>query len=616
MPQTPRALMALSLGLIVSACAPFGPAAISPPGAMAPTVAAQAKGSLTVPVRLPALDARAVQFEYNKGYVNTLEVVLVDSLGVHQSFLVCRNPGSTGSPGGETAVVFQNVAPGQVTVTVRTTYKRFVGPGCRLVPDADSPVRFWLDGGEQVVVPVAGDADQPVLVFRSQDLVESGSPGPAPISLLAFHETNDGQSELSDVSSVVGGYGVGAATGSVSPGVSATVSIQVAPVPRFDASVLNMPARQADAGLSISFKALNLQPGDQVVVVRGDPPDTASDFFDLTQKGTYDVYPLKINGTTATFTPTRATGGQESYYYLSRGEMLSYLGGTATDNRLARINVHPGDVSSTTSTVRFGSDDQVVPLPLAPGETDTLYIVLRDKWGNAITDADFGVRRTYRYDWSAAVEPPADAPDHAAYLPGQTIGTVTAPSWDANLKLWTAAFTQGTVAPAFETKEASYSLTPTTNGKITGLDWIFDPVGTVTTGPQAYTLGVEPDPHYPDATVQPLWVSLHAGAGTDSVPIASASVELQSEGATLSIGASGDYGSFLPATMLKLGLASGSLLSTDDDGTSFTSVPGKRAIGDCDKVVFRIFQRLPGTNPSLITVLTAGRDPGTYRWRL
>lgn len=598
------ALLALCLGLL-GACAgrPAGPV-----GPAMPHVQPARPGELVVPLQLPRLGERSPQFAYQNGYINTLEVLVVDSLGRHQAFLVCRNPEAAGMPGGKVDLIFQDVAPGTAWVTVRTTFKPFIGKGLRLEPVSTSS--FALDGGATQVLPVKGDLGKSVLVFKSSDL---GGTATAP-SVLAFYQNNNGSSELNDTTSVSAGYGVGAATGSVVPGNTSTVSITVAQPPSFGSSVLKT-TRQVDAGGAVSILADNVRPGDRVVVVRAGDPAATSDFLDLTKTDGYDYYPLTDNlDGTVTFNPTRATDGAAVQYYLARGEMVSLIGGSGSDVDLAKVQVHPAAVSQSNSSVRIGSDDGTSPYGRRANETDTVRITLKDAYGNLITDSDFGARAMEGYTWHAAVEPNTVALNNGtnpvALVPGATLGTVTTPSYDAGTGTWVATFAQGATAPTTRGASASFALAATDS--IEAASFLYDPSNV---GDTVYTLGVE---DYP-GVARRLALSLYRGGAVDGAKfVASASyipaAAAPAAGATISIGLNP-----VPITaptglpmILRVATQANSDLTTADHGTRITPTLGARTANDTDRAVFRIYRLNPGDGSLTARGVLAS---GYYTWK-
>lgn len=603
------ALLATSLGLL-AACAsrPAGPLGVQPTRVEQPA----APGSLVVPVVLPKLGERAAQYAYQNGYINAVEVMAVDSLGRHQSFLVCRNPEAVGMPGGQVNLLFQDVAPGTAWITVRTTFKQFIGVGKRLEPVDGEPATFALDGTDTHITAAIGDVASNVLVFKGSDL---GGTASAP-SVLSFYENNNGGSELSDTSDTFAGYGVGAATGSVIPGNTTTLPITVSQPPSFGAAVLNT-TRQVDAGNPLTLAASNVRQGDRVVVVRANAPTATSDFLDLTKVDSYDFYPITDNSDgTITFTPTRSTEGADAKYYLARGEMVSLLGGAGSVD-LHKVNVHPGAVSQPNCSIVIGSDDGISAYPRRAGETDTLRITLRDAYNNLITGGDFGARQMEGYVWRAAMEPyttslnnnSVNAPNPLAYLPGSTIGTLTVPTYDAGTKTWVSTMTQGATAPTTRGASASFAVAANTN--VDSCTYLYDPSGTADT---VYTLGVE---DYPP-TARRLSVSLYRGGALDADKfIASASylpaAVAPAAGATISFGVSPVLINTPPGLplLLRIGTKPNTDLSTDDNGTRITPTLGARTANDSDRAVFRIFkQNVDGTLSQRGTL-----SAGPYSWK-
>lgn len=592
--------LALSVGILALAACASHPSSMLPPE----SVQARHPGALAVPVRLPALGARSVQYTYNNGYINALEVMVVDSLGNHQAFVICRNPSSVGSPGGLVNVLFQNVAPGTAWITVRTTYKQLVGPGLMLAPTSPTSATFTLNGGPNAVTAVQGDLTSSVLVFKSTDL--GGTPS-AP-SVLSFYQ-NNGASELNDTTSTNGGYGVGAATGSVVPGNTATVSIAVSQPGAFASSLLGT-TRQIDAGNPVTIPVSNLYPGDRVVVVRAGAPSPTSDFLDLT-KTTDDFYPITDNGDgTGTFTPTRSTAGAAVAYYLSRGETLSLVGATPPSVSLAQLNVHPSVVSPPNCTTRIGSDDGLSTLARSAGATDTVYLTLRDRFNNLITSSDFGARTMAGFAWRPTVEPSFTALNNGtnpvAFVPGLTVGTVTTPVYDPVSQTWQSTFTQGATPATATGATASFSVGAATN--VTSASYLYDPSNV--TGTATYVLGVGNDPTITNSP-QRLWVSLYRTSVAGANFIASTSYQplvTVAAGATLSLTPSAPSG---PAMMLRLTTKANTDLAAADNGTTLSPTVGTRSAGDTDRATFRIYQPVPGGALALKASLVGG----TYSWQ-
>lgn len=592
--------VALALGVSV-ACAPK--AMLSPVSPPVPAAAGEQSvkvGAVSVPLHFPA---RSTQFAYQSGYINAIEVMLVDSLGQHQAYLVCRNLAQVGSQGGTVNLLFQHVALGTAWVTVRTTTKQFIGSSGRLTPVSGLPSTFTLDGGPTTKVAVLGDVGSAVVVFNSHDL---GGTAMNP-SVLSYYSSNDGASELNDTSATLAGYGVGAASGSVTANSTTPINIFVTQPPRFGSP---MYSRQVDAGGAITFAASDVVAGDRAVVVRSGNPSATSDFLDLSKTQNVDFYPLTSNGDgTYTFTPTRATGGSVNFY-LARGEAVSLLGGSSSNVSLAQVNVHPAAIHPASCSVRIGSDDGTSTFARSVGQTDMLYLTLKDRYGNLVTDSHFGARAMEGFVWYPTMEPLTSSLNNGvnpqAFIPGATLGSLSTPTYNAGDGTWRSTFTQGTLTPS----SASASFTVSANTNISGVNYLYDPSNLTATG--SYILGVMADPTIV-STPQRLWLSLYRGTAINTGTFV-ASVSYSPSAAPAAAGATVSITPTTPSgypLILKLNINPSSDLAVADNGTKITVLYGARTVGDSDRALFRLYKQ--NSDGSLL--LQGSIQGGLYSWK-
>jgi hypothetical protein len=631
------ALTAASLCVVV-ACAPrLGVVPTSSPvGSQAVKTMVGQPGSLVVPVQFPAAHGRKVQYAYNNGFINAIEVTVADSLGRHLSYMVLRNPGAVGQPGQQVPVLFQNVAPGVATVTVRTSFVQLIGANQRLRPVAGSPSQFTdSNNGNQTVTAVVGDITQPVLVFSSTDL---GATATSPTQL-SFYNSNNSQvtspstnnsSELNDTTTTLGGYGVGAATGSVAANNTSTVSITVGQMPAFASSVIGT-TRQIDAGTQVEIpltSTASFQAGDQILVARGSNIQTTSDFVDITKTNQYDLYPAQIavDGTVAiTFTPTRSTWSPSNpfnqsgavNYYLCRGEAVSLIGGTASGAgpgqgvNLCMLWVHPAALSVANSSVTTGADDGGLTnsFARAANQTDTINITLKDSFGNLVTGPDFGTRQMDSYVWRPMMQQQTTAlnlannSNNVVWVPGSTIGTLTTPSYNAGTGTFQSTFTQGGAAAT--QRGASASAMPNVGGtNIASASFIYDPGNTG--GATFYTIAVAQDPTFP-TNPNRIWWTLNRNGSTF---LASGSY-LTAAAAPAVINLTPSNPTGIPQVVrMYPNTVGGADFAINDNGLRFNVTPGARTVLDQDVARFRIYRQGADGTLSSVGVLSSGN----YTW--
>lgn len=318
--------------MLVASCAPL-PFTAGDAGKPAVSAAAKTPGEVTVPLNLPAMGDRSVQYLYDSMFINTVEVTLTDSWGNEQEFYVLRNPGASGASGGQANLTFRNVMPGEFVVTVRTSHKRLLGNTSEgqvisYDPDADAYYYHYsansLFNPYEQAVTVSGSPTSPVIVLQRGEVSSSTIQGlvfPAP--------------DLWDASDVKRAYGVGGATGVLQPGATAPISVQVGQMPRFAGAVA---PQTVDAGQDVTLEVADgahVQAGDKVVISSSSFPAQTS-MINLSSPN-LEVLPLTKNEDEISFTPQKPVNN--GYVYLVRGESISMIGVSGTNP--PRVTVNP-----------------------------------------------------------------------------------------------------------------------------------------------------------------------------------------------------------------------------------------------------------------------------------
>lgn len=555
-------------------------------------------GHITVPLVMPALgDERGVQYAYGNSYINTVEVRLRDSLG-HQSVqYVVRNAYLAGSKaGGTVPVTFYNVLPGVFTLTVRTSHERLLsdaGPvkydGLRDVYFLDGDGDDAFDPSETEIKVLSGSKAANFLVFAPDDL---DSDDVVPWSL------------RSDASTTPAGFGLGAATQSINPGSTTTVTVNVRQAPRW-ADSLWSTTREVTAGEVVSLPVgdtASIQANDQISL--SDPAGFAL------AKGIADVGSASLHvyaqtqavdtvAATVSFRPTRATVGAVDAapspwrLWFARGQAFSEVGYAALYANAPRITVYPALVATTSSRI-FAASQHVARNATAPISYD-----LRDAYGNLVAGNVTGVneqslgslkKANAGVEMDYALVSSQYSPDpltglNPFILPGVTAGDVSA----------SGVYTQGSAVPGPVTTSATYSVGgSSTDLRLSRLEvpqWLYKAnTGVFTSWPHTYTLDVQSDPD----DVSRLWVSLSIGG----VTIASQSIDPTVVANTKSVTL---LQPTLPTGVLPVPMAVGSpvtlivpdrQLSTGDNGSTFTlssaAKYGNRRVSEPDTVRARV----------------------------
>lgn len=464
-----------------------------------------AAGAITVPLSMPALGPdRGVQYTYNNNMINTVEVRLRDSLGNESVQYVVRNAYLASSTAAATVpVTFHNVLPGVFTLTVRTSHQRLLS--------ATGPVKY--DGLRDVFF-LDGDADDAFDASETEVRVINGN---RLANFLVFAPANLKVTDVlpwslrSDTSTVAAGFGLGAATQSINPGTTTTVTVNMRQAPQLGAGLWGT-TREVTAGevVSLAVKdAANLQAGDQVAL--SDPSGfTLADGIADIGSASLHVYSqaqaLDTVASTISFMPTRATIAAVNTtpgawrLWLSRGQAVSETGYTTNYANAPRLAVFPA-LADAASSRFYASTGHV-----SPGNTATVYYDLRDRFGNlvagnvtginqqslaAVRLANAGITMDYSVvGYSTSADPRTQT--NPFILPGRTMGTVNG----------SGTYTQGLTAPGPITTAATYSVSLAGGGdspiRMTRLDvpyYIYDAnKGSFGPGNHSYTLKFTTDP--------------------------------------------------------------------------------------------------------------------------
>lgn len=582
---------------LATSCAVHQPG--TTPVALTPAVNAQ-PGSVTVPVSLPALDDRGVQYAYHNSTINTVEVRLRDSLGNEFVQYVTRNVYLTDSRKAGTAnVVFHNVMPGTFTLTVRTSHLRLIAATDGPIKYDSKPAAFFIDGdgdhvfdpGETEPLVISGGIAEKYVVFAQDDIDPTW----------VFPDDM-----RRDTTSTQAGFGAGAATESIIPGGTTQVAVTVGQLPKW-ASSEPWSTREITAGDSLVLSlgsTASIATGDGAMVTS--PAVTFSNGIVDLGETRLNVYGPTVDNAlgTVTLVPTRSTNPAVDQapaawpIWLTRGQALAEWGLTANGGgtNAPRVIVQPAIANSGNSRI-FSQNPHV-----ARAATSQIQVDLRDQYGNPVAGNIAGVntislatlRRANAYvkmDYALISYTYADDPRNNLppfILPGRTTGTVSA----------SGLYTQGTTAPAQMTEAATYSVkkadTVTDHDlRITRLEVPYhlyaDNTAAFGGGNHLYTLNVIPDPS--DGSRN--WVYLERAGGP---VIASASVDPNQNQAALNLPLNAIAPGTLPLPILPsrvppviLRVPNRPVTAADDHGTRFDVTSyGARRISDTDTVQVRV----------------------------
>lgn len=581
------------------------------PVATAPAVTAK-PGSVSVPVALPALDDRGVQYAYHNSYINTVEVRLRDSLGNVFVQYVTRNVYLTDSRKAGTAnVVFHNVMPGTFTLTVRTSHLRLIAATEGPIKYDSKPAAFFIDGdgdhafdpGETEPLVISGGIAEKYVVFASDDI------DPTWVFPDAMR---------TDTTWTQAGFGVGAATQSIVPGQTTQVAVNVGQLPRWAASMPNS-VREADAGATVSLTVENtavVAASDSIMVTSPGVTTVDSKFangiVDLgdSRLNLYDITAVDAGAKTVSFVPTRSTNPSNAAapgawpIWAMRGQAAAEIGMTANGagTNAPKITVYPALVNASQSHI-FGKETH-----LAPGANGTVQYNLRDAYDNPVagnvTDVNTISLATVRR-LNAGVSMDYSVVDHTYttdprnglnpfILPGRTAGTLVG-----------GTYTQGGTAPGPITTAATYSVGGAGDLRIPRMEipyfvYTQDNAAFGPAGNHIYTLKVENDP----VIGGNLWASLvltTGSTGVVNIPVASHSFTPQTK--TLNLRIPGLPTGVLPVPMtpteffpVTITVPQGRDLSVTDDGTTFTVTSyGARRVSDTDVVRARVLNNRTAT---------------------
>lgn len=498
-------------GLLVTSCA----SRVMPWQSSGPNLAAAAGGTIAAaaerPFAKPASSVRAeskvaveipwpefkgdrtAQFTYGGGSaVSAVEVLLVDSLHNYQSAVVVRNTAANGTASGSAFITFTGVPSGPAVVTVHTTTRNPLGD--LIIGASDAPTSYIssIDGATHSVVPMAGDQNSQFLVFRSSDLLGGAAANGAPTVYLTMDRVHDTGSrtnanEMTDGASTArAGYGLGATKVTVPAKGQVAATVNVTEAPTFAADTYLAEGEPVPAAtFSATDQAFAMTLKGNNVVHQGLLPDEIlatdsalhasqiakkSEIVDLAKDLGYRIPVARVTGDTLEFNTTKAFKpiGTDKLpnlnIYLLRGSAISliHLGKSQPPKMAVLPDIVANDKSSLAATGKS----------LKAGDTDTVKLILKDRFGNPVSDigkwagpnANNSIKRTLG---PVSIDPLATR----LLVPGKTYGNVsTFACTEPGTKpgVWTATYTQGSL-PA-TTKGASPSIfADSAPGNILGL---------------------------------------------------------------------------------------------------------------------------------------------------
>ncbi|MNX06671.1 hypothetical protein D3C86_363420 [compost metagenome] len=574
------------------------------------TIDVKEPGNVTVPLTLPELSERSVQYAYDRNYINTVEVRLRDSLGNESVQYVVRNAYLAGSrASGTINVTFFNVMPGTFTLTVRSSHRRLLA--------ADGPIKY--DGLRDIFF-VDNDADHSFDVGEDEMRIISMSASTVATSNFLVFASDSRMPAWAfpdalrtDTTSTAAGFGIGAATQSIIPNQTTQVAVTVGQVPKWDTTEPHS-SREVTAGDTVTLKVASadaLQPVDQIMVTS--PGVTFNAGIPNFDDSRFSLYAPTVNvgAGTAVFTPTVATNPDSDTapgswpIWLVRGQAAAEIGLTpnAVNTNAPKIIVHPALVNRDASRA-YGTTHH-----LSPGTTSTVRYDLRDVHGNRVAGNVAGVNNVsigsvrranagVEIDF-AVVSHTYNVPDPRNnlmpfILPGRTTGTVSN----------SGIYMQGSTAPGLITTAATYSVTGPGNVlRISQLEvpyYVYkdNAASFGAAGSNTYTLNVVADTANAGKFIATLSLT-NGPLGAVNVPIASDSVDPAMK--PLVLKPAGVPVGTLPLPMDMVGspviiqFPEGRDLRIADTGTAFQVTNyGNRRVSDTDRVRMRV---LNGKNP-------------------
>ncbi len=564
--------------LMVAGCA-LGPSnLVANPGTTASVRSAITKGGdVTVPLSIPGLNGRGVQYIYNSNYINTVEVILTDSLGNTQVQWVARNTYLAGaSAAGTAAVTFHNVMPGTFTLTVRTSHIPLLGTGDPITYDGQ--VNAFYSGGNHanggtLLNVLSGDKTTDFVVFdNSYNFNNAG----------AYDGAIFSNNVITDTTSTLAGFGVGAAKASMVAGQTTSVGVSVSQIPHWDPSTdstaLNVTAGDT-ATMSVADVA-DVQSTDQVMV--GGAPN-----FGLFALGAgTSQYGVATTSSAVTFVPTVSTAGAADDVYLSRGQAASMW----NENTWPTITVWPALATDSTSVINASQN------ALMANGNATVGLDLRDAFGNFVYGngingnnagslhfANAYVSEDYNvvgYNYG-----PDSTGGYPFIVPGFTSGTLAANTYTQGSTPATLTGASASVSTYLASAAATDSV-QLTKMEIPYFVYNYERSRRLALSTGNYTLGIVADPNINGN----LWVSL---VDPNGITIASSSITPTAPSRTVSLGlTAAELGAAVqPANIspVTLTLGSGVTLGATYNNLYFTvNNFGARKIGDTDTVEVRV----------------------------
>ena len=609
-------------GMLVTSCAarlmPIGPSGQSVAGAAGATVASLTDRPLAKPAASVRADSKVAvqipwpefqpdrtgQFLYGGGSaVAAVEVFLVDSLHNYQSAVVVRNTAANGTSAGTASITFTNVPAGAAVVTVHTTTRNLLGDLIIGASDAASSyISKQSDGSTLSVTTMSGDQTSQFLVFNSADLVGGASDNGAPTVYLTTDRVFDTGSrtnanEISDGASTArAGYGMGFTKVDVPTSGSIAATVTVSAAPTFAPESYLAPADPASAATfsvtdtahAMTLTAANTLLTDEILATDSALHTTAfldkTEIVDLAKNLGYRIPITQVSGnqiafsTTKAFAPHASLGNLPAYnIYLLRGSAISLI--YLKTLKPPTMAVLPDAVSALQrALVNKGSS-------LKAGDTETLKLILRDKFNNYVSDIGKLAGPNGNNVIRRSVSPLGiDANATHLLIPGKTYGNVgTFSCADPVNKpgIWTATYSQGSMAAS--DKGASPSITfDTPAGAVTGLAQYFLPFDFF----EADNLAVKVGATTPfTGNVQ---IDLYATQGaTDSTQVVAS--------AQYALTAVNSASASLPVLEGLYALVTGGALTTAANGATITNIVTKvgasasaRKVGDTDRLTVSV----------------------------